>query len=255
MPSTLDKLVSKHGKGAPEDHWIPLSDLMTGLMMMFMLVAIVFMVKVEADSKRVKELMVKSEIQSKKVQNIAILYDDMKDNLYADLEKEFRPDLERWKATIDRDLTIRFVAPEVQFETGKALLKPEFQRILDDFFPRYVRVISSEKYRSSIEEIRIEGHTSTVWNVLTNADDSYFKNMELSQNRTRSTLQYVLLEPQVLEWRQWLRSKLTANGLSSSKIRFNDDGTENMRASQRVEFHVRTNADARIGEILKAAQE
>ncbi len=30
---------------AKEEHWIPLSDLMTGLMMMFMLVAIVFMLK------------------------------------------------------------------------------------------------------------------------------------------------------------------------------------------------------------------
>jgi len=40
-----------------EDHWIPLSDLMTGLMMVFMLVAIAFMIQVEAESEKVKQLM------------------------------------------------------------------------------------------------------------------------------------------------------------------------------------------------------
>lgn len=48
----------KSGKAvaAKEEHWIPLSDLMTGLMMMFMLVAIVFMVKVEAEAVKVRTL-------------------------------------------------------------------------------------------------------------------------------------------------------------------------------------------------------
>ncbi len=39
----LDTAIAKR---ADEDHWVPLSDLMTGLMMIFMLLAIVFMLKV-----------------------------------------------------------------------------------------------------------------------------------------------------------------------------------------------------------------
>lgn len=228
-----------------EEHWIPLSDLMTGLMMVFMLVAIAFMIQVEA-------LMRKAEKQAQQMKDVAVLYDETRQRLYADLEKEFQADLPRWKASLDRDLAIRFEEPDVLFDIGKAELKPQFKKILDDFFPRYIRII--QQYKDSIEEIRIEGHTSKIWNAQTSDDDAYFKNMELSQSRTRSALQYVLLLPTVASQRNWLTSKLTANGLSSSRLRLNSDGTENLQASQRVEFRVRTNAEARIGEILEAAK-
>jgi outer membrane protein OmpA-like peptidoglycan-associated protein len=237
-----------------EEHWIPLSDLMTGLMMMFLLVAIVFMLKVESDAEKVKELKVVAERQADQMKRAALLYDEMREQLYRDLEKEFRDDLPRWKAQLDSDLAIRFEEPEILFDTGKALLKPGFVTILDDFFPRYVRILSADKYSESIEEIRIEGHTSTIWNALTVGDTAYFKNMELSQSRTRSTLQYVLSLGPVAQYKSWLIAKMTANGLSSSRPRLNPDSTENREASQRVEFRVRTNAEARIADILRAAQ-
>lgn len=224
-----------------EEHWIPLSDLMTGLMMIFMLVAIAFMVQVEAESKRIK--------------SIAILYDEMRNQLYVDLKEEFETDLRKWRGTLEPDLSIRFEEPEVLFDTGQSLLKPQFSEILNSFFPRYVSILASEKYRDSIEEIRIEGHTSSIWASWTPPDEAYFKNMELSQSRTRSTLEYVLLLPQVRELKPWLTARLTANGLSSSRLRYNPDGTENREGSQRVEFRVRTNAEARIGEILQASQQ
>jgi hypothetical protein len=53
--------------GAPhpkEEHWIPLSDLMTGMMMIFMLVAVVFMIKVEAESDDLRKLQKKAELQA-----------------------------------------------------------------------------------------------------------------------------------------------------------------------------------------------
>jgi len=237
---------SNHSPGHPrEEHWIPLSDLMTGLMMVFMLAAIVFMIQSEA-------LQLKAEKQAQQMKNVAVLYDLTRQQLYADLEREFHADLPRWKASLDQDLAIRFEEPDVLFDMGKAELKPLFKKILDDFFPRYVQII--QNYKDSIEEIRIEGYTSKIWNAQTKDDDAYFKNMELSQSRTRSALQYVLLLPTVELQRNWLTAKLAANGLSSSRLRYNADGGENLQASQRVEFRVRTNAEARIGEILRAAQ-
>jgi outer membrane protein OmpA-like peptidoglycan-associated protein len=245
----------KSGKAlaAKEEHWIPLSDLMTGLMMMFMLVAIVFMVKVEAEAAVTKELKAKAEDQAKRIQQIAILYDDMRNDLYRSLLSEFKGDLEKWHADIDPDLTIRFREPEVLFDSGKSDLKPKFMEILNDFFPRYVKILGLAKYRDSIEEVRIEGHTSSYWMGL-NESQAYFKNMELSQARTRSTLEYVLTNTRLFGFERWIKSLLTANGLSSSKPRFNADKTENPGASQRVEFRVRTNADAHMAEILSAGQ-
>ena len=178
----------------------------------------------------------------------------MRAQLYQDLHKEFEKDLPGWGAELDHDLALRFKEPKVLFDTGDDKLKPRFIEILNDFFPRYVRILSADKYKDAIEEIRIEGHTSSTWNGGSSTNEAYFLNMALSQSRTRTTLEYVLTLPQVHDQQDWLRKHLTANGLSSSKLLFNPDGFENVEGSQRVEFRVRTNADARIAEILKTVQ-
>jgi outer membrane protein OmpA-like peptidoglycan-associated protein len=227
---------------------------MTGLMMMFMLIAVIFMVRVEAEADQIRELKIEAENRAADMEEIADLYTDMREELYNDLLKEFREDLPRWGATLDRDLAIRFEEPTVLFRIGEAQLERPFVEILNDFFPRYVAILAGEKYRSSIDEIRIEGHTSTIWTAHTDPDTAYFLNMELSQERTRRTLEHVLLLPDVLPEKKWLIGKVTANGLSSSQPRLGPDGLEDPDASQRVEFRVRTNAESRIGDILRAAR-
>ena len=211
------------------DHWIPLADLMTGLMMMFMLIAVLYMLKVNS---AVSE------------------YSVSKDALGKDLCSEFASDLEKWDAECDSDnLVIRFKSPDVLFDTGKAVIKPQFKVILSDFCPRYIGLLTREEYNDSIEEIRIEGHTSSSWQEGTSENESYFLNMQLSQSRTLSVLKYVLSDKNIPN-QAWTRDLLTANGLSSSKLIHNTDGTENRQGSQRVEFKVRTNADEYIKNIV-----
>lgn len=212
-----------------EQHWIPLADLMTGLMMMFMLIAVLYMLKVS---------------------NAISGYTASKDELGRDLCTEFAKDLAKWDAECDsKNLSIRFKSPDVLFDTGKDVLKPQFAIILNDFFPRYIQILSQEKYKDKIEEIRIEGHTSSKWSMGVNDNDAYFLNMQLSQARTLSVLRYVLVNTNTNN-KDWAKKILTANGLSSSKLILNNDGTENQQASQRVEFKVRTNADEYMQEVL-----
>jgi len=224
-----------------EAHWIPLSDLMTGLMVIFLLIAVMYMVKVESDSDRIK--------------SVAIAYSEIRDALFEDLHTEFQNDLGRWKAEIIKsDLTIRFMEPEILFSPGSSELKPEFKAMLNDFFPRYVRILTSPKYRGSINEIRIEGHTSSDWTGSSNAEEAYFKNMELSPARTRSTLKLVLDLPAIDGDRPWLKKYLTANGLSSSRPVLTAGETEDPERSRRVEFRVRTDAETRIAKILEVTR-
>jgi outer membrane protein OmpA-like peptidoglycan-associated protein len=232
------KLLSASRQSA-EAHWIPLSDLMTGLMMMFLLIAVVYMVQIEAQTKKMRE--------------VAVLYDEMRTKLYEDLKAEFEPDLDRWGAEISREnLTVQFKEPEVLFALGSSELRPKFKEILNDFFPRYVRILTSEKYEQSITELRIEGHTSSVWTASVDQQQSYFMNMALSQERTRSTLEYVMSLPDLQQKRDWLQRFATANGLSFAKLIRSKDGAEDARASQRVEFRVVTDAERRIARILEA---
>ena len=246
---------------AQEEHWIPLSDLMTGLMMMFMLVAIVFMVRVENDVKAKEEVAKTAERQALIVSEIARVYDATREHIYEDLYSEFKNDLPIWHAVLSRqDLALRFVAPDVQFDIGKDVIKPDFIAILTAFFPRYVKIITSPRYRETIEEVRIEGHTSSKWGdplrmiVPVTPDQAYMLNMSLSQSRAFNVLRYVLgiPAPQVINQKDWLKHYLTANGMSSSRP-IETNGKEDEVASQRVEFKLRTKADDRIGEILKAA--
>jgi outer membrane protein OmpA-like peptidoglycan-associated protein len=226
---------------AEETHWIPLSDLMTGLMVMFLLIAVTYMIRVEADADRVKQ--------------VAITYSEIKDALYEDLNREFKGDLQKWNAQlIKSDLSIRFTEPDVLFAEGSSDLKQEFRAILSDFFPRYVRILTSPKYRASISEVRIEGHTSSDWTSVTTPEDAYLRNMELSQARTRSALVFAMSLPEVGNERGWLRQYLTANGLSSSHPVFDERGVEDPARSRRVEFRVRTDAETRIAKILEVSK-
>jgi outer membrane protein OmpA-like peptidoglycan-associated protein len=215
---------------------------MTGLMVMFLLIAVVYMMRVEAEADRIKQ--------------VAIAYNEVRDELHRDLEREFQDDLPQWKAKIVKaDLAVQFTEPEVLFASGSSTLRPEFRLILDDFFPRYLRILTSDKYRESITEVRIEGHTSSEWYDGATDRLAYFRNMALSQERTRSTLQYVLSLPQSGAHEEWLRQHLTANGLSSSRLVSDTAGREDRLRSRRVEFKVRTDAETRIAKILEVSAE
>jgi outer membrane protein OmpA-like peptidoglycan-associated protein len=166
------------------------------------------------------------------------------------LEAEFRDDLVEWNAELDSlTLSVRFKEPDVLFEAGRSVVRPRFQEILRDFFPRYTKIVRANG--TAIEEVRIEGHTSSEGP----GANPYFYNMALSQDRTRAVLEFCLERAGVeADDREWLRGRLTANGLSSSKVILAADSTEDRERSRRVEFRVRTNAEVRIAEILEVAR-
>lgn len=219
-----------------DNEWLSVSDLMAGLMVIFLFIAIVFIRPLAEQNLRIKK--------------IASTWQENEIQIYEALAKEFKEDLPRWNAELEKDtLLIRFRAPDVLFETGKAIIRERFAEILKEFFPRYIEVLN--RYRDSLDEIRIEGHTSSVWNNLTSADAAYFLNMELSQTRTRAVVQYALNLPSIAGDRTWVQPLLTANGLSSSHLVFGSDGSEDRERSRRVEFRVRTKARSEIVRILE----
>lgn len=220
---------------------LSIGDLMAALLLIFILLLSATLLRLQEEFDR------KSQIAEN--------YRDLQQDLYLDLMDEFKEDLEAWNAVLDREtLSIRFKEPDILFEAGEYYPKDAFKEILDDFFPRYIRILRTDKYIDNIEEIRIEGHTSSEFSAKASETVAYFYNMKLSQNRTRKVLEYVielLPEGEILDWAKF---RITANGLASSKLVYNPDGTENMEASRRVEFRVRTNAEDQIREMLRMAE-
>jgi len=219
-----------------DDNWVSVSDLMSGLMMIFLLISITYMI----DSKN----------KTEELKQIAEQYRQQKHALYLELTQEFEHDFNRWGAEIKDDLSIRFKEPKILFGVGSYTLNTKFKDILADFFPRYIKIISNKKYKKNIREIRIEGHTSSEWGSDTNQTDAYFHNMELSQSRTRTTLKYVLTLDGVKHDIDWLMRYMTANGLASSRPVYDIMGKEDTERSKRVEFRIINNAAAYIDKIL-----
>lgn len=162
----------------------------------------------------------------------------IQEQIFEALKKEFQNDLERWRAELVReDLAIRFLAPEVLFEAGSSNLSKEFQGIIQEFIPRYVDVLKN--FQLSIDEIRVEGHTSSEHRCSERDLGKYLCNLELSQNRAREVAGYSLNQLTKSD-EVWLRKFLTSNGLSSSKLVLASNGSEDRGRSRRVEFKVRT---------------
>lgn len=209
-----------------------ISDMMSGLMLIFLFISISFMVKVDA--------------QKQKVKDIAIEYRDTKADLNEALFAEFEDDFKSWDATISTDNAIVFASPEVLFAVSQSEINSKFKTILSNFFVRYLKIITSTKYRDNVEELRVEGYTSNTWKNSHSKKEIYLKNMKLSQERAYSVLSYCYgLDNKVVQkHREWLEKHFRANGMAFSKL-------GDKKRARRVEFRIQMKSEERVNEILK----
>jgi outer membrane protein OmpA-like peptidoglycan-associated protein len=231
-----------------EDTWLSVSDLMAGLMIVFLFISIVLMRDAVTEKDVMKDLAETYQIERDKIKEIAAAYKDNKIKIYNALVIEFKNDLLVWDAEINKNnLSFNFKSPEVLFDIGKSSLKIGFKKILDDFFPRYLKVINN--FKNSVEEIRIEGHTSSKWSKSVSKDEAYFNNMNLSQGRTRAVLFHIYNIDSIITERQWIKSNIAAVGYSSSKLIIINDKEDSER-SRRVTFRLITNSETQILKII-----
>lgn len=201
--------------------------------------------KLTADDLR---LLAKNADLVEAVRGITAAYQASNARIGESLTSAFSADLAAWNASFDADgLIFRFENPDALFEQGEATLRPKFKNILDQFCPRFLTILHG--YEGEIAEIRIEGHTSSEWRSGIDDRSAYFGNMQLSQARTRSVLEYCLSLFTVGPIEAWARADMVAVGMSSSHLIRDVQGVEDARRSRRVEFRVITDAESRIGEI------
>jgi outer membrane protein OmpA-like peptidoglycan-associated protein len=230
-----------------DSNWISFSDMMTGLMVIFMFIAISYILEVQKKQQERDEIF--EEFKA------------TKEELYAELEKEFKNDFKSWEVELDKDLSIKFTNPDVLFQSGKSNIRPNFAQILNQFLPRYFNILLQSKYTEKIAEIRIEGHTDAV-PAPQYDPDPYIGNVKLSQLRSAEVLKHFrnmdyyagLSDSTELKLQFWL----TANGLSfgrtldSQKQLTTISGKSvNNEFSRRVEFKIITTSESLIERVLK----
>ena len=201
-----------------EEHWVSISDVMAGLMVIFLFIAISYMVNANRKTERITNL-------RDRIENLLDAYKNLQADLSDELLQEFKGNPTKmrqfevtWRGHLDAEtLSIGFKKP---FTRGEATVPKPFKSVLRNFFPRYIAILTKSEYKDSIEEVRIEGHTSSEWFAQIPINQAYMNNMELSQDRARNVLDYVLgiNHPKIIRNKVWLKKKVTANGLSSSQL-------------------------------------
>lgn len=84
--------------------------LMTGLMVIFLFIAVAYM------------------IQVKENQTVLTDYVETKTKLHDKLVAEFKDNAKRWDMSVGKDLSMRFNNPTVMFAQGSAELTPQFKK-------------------------------------------------------------------------------------------------------------------------------
>jgi outer membrane protein OmpA-like peptidoglycan-associated protein len=260
-----------------EFSWISISDIMSGLMMVFLFVAVLYMINVEHKQSELDKILQETGmsadslvhfipklkrtnllLQNKQdsISRIIAQYRDNKSAIYRRIKNQMGADLQRWGAEVDpQTLTIRFNGTQTKFDPGVDELSSGFKTVLDEFIPKFLQIVTDDRFTPDILEVRIEGHA-------VDTDQGFETIFKGSQNRARNVLHYVRsssayqnLSPAK---RQSLNFKMTATGMGFNRMidaqgRFvHKSGTSTCsECSRRVEFSILTASEQVVYQIEK----
>lgn len=105
-----------------EGHWLSITDLMAGLMVIFLLISVA--------------LMNRTDIEKRAIERIAVKISEKQLEIHRALAKEFEDDFEQWEIefTEQRPLSIDFNADRYKFTPGQSELPVQLILVLNEFF-------------------------------------------------------------------------------------------------------------------------
>lgn len=227
MSNPLSDILNQ--KDNNDDSWISVSDMMTGLMMIFLFIAIIYI---------------------QEVLNTYGEFEDVQAKICSELRTEFNKEQKTWNMKIcEGGLLVKFENKE-NFLPDSKVITERFQNVLSEFYPRFKSILW--KYIDDVDELRIEGHASSEARGKS-IKDAYLYNTELSQGRSFNVMNFVLGLDNIAtnnDFLNWSYKNLTAHGMSSSEVILVNN-IEDRQASRRVEFRIRTKAEDKLIEFVK----
>lgn len=206
--------MATNGKSSNTNLSSSLTDLMTSLMVIFVLLLVATLNNASAEGENTRNVML----------------DQLKVALQDFAAKGVR---------VDKDpkdpLGLLVLVPEkfFDFATDKSDIPPGGVEFLQNFAPRLAATACSERFRSEISSIVVEGHADS------RGSDEY--NLRLSQERSMSVVQKTLeiLGAQQESQKQCFLDFLSANGRGKREPILDANGVEDQDRSRRVVFKVR----------------
>jgi len=242
------------------NYWPSYSDLMAGILIVFMLLFIYIFAGYQTDKQRreIEHATAQQELKKKdqelertkkelgETRQRVIELSSTKEKIIDLLREEFEK--ENLKVEIDDDTGAIKLKDSILFDTGKSIIKEEGKKFLQKFIPVYVRILlGNSEVQQQLAEIIVEGHTDDV--------GSYLYNLDLSQDRAFNVVKYLLGEEFDYEYKEELKKYITANGRSFSKLIYDEDQNVDRDKSRRVGFQFRLKEEEILMEIKKRLEE
>lgn len=200
--------------------WVSYSDLMAGMLLVFVLLLVVAMVHYAEFIQHKREIL---EQQEQRMKSFQLLQKRLVTTLATSLEQL---DV---TVSVDRDTGVVRIESGVLFaEDSAELTTPGVDR-LKRIFDAYFAVVLSDAFVDFVKQIEIEGHT--------NSNGTYLYNLELSQRRALAVMR-VLLDHAGTN-RHRLQEKVVASGRSFSHLMLDAEGREDAVRSRRIEIKFR----------------
>ena len=240
--------VRKRRTGEKINYWQSYSDIMTALLLTFILILSGTLVETRLTYEaKQQELKSQAKIIEEQQEQLDVILGVRKELIEA-LRAEFANS--NYQITVDPQTGAIVFDSSLLFESGKYNLRKEGRVFLDTFLPQYFSVLLSDDFSDYVAEVIVEGHTDTV--------GTYMYNLQLSQNRALAVAEYCLDEKNSSLTNtelKVLRGLLTANGRSWSAPVYKDDGTVNLKASRRVEIKFRLKDDEMMEQLADILEE
>ena len=203
----------KRATAAGNPFWISFSDLMAGLLFVFILIFAVTILAFQEEQESMEAERAARENITKKI--VAMLLD------------QFQTEYD-YPVEINQETGTLTVSEGVLFEFNEAVLTDDGQAFLQDFIPKYCTILFQiPEIGEEIAAVIVEGHTDEI--------GSYQFNMGLSLRRAYSVVEYIYDSDRFAEfaYKTTLQQKLSANGRSKIELK------ETPVLSRRVEFKFR----------------
>jgi len=214
--------------------WITYSDLLSALVMVFLVLLLAFqalaqekMRELEAAKSDLEKAYLSLEEKNQNLKEIANSrkkYQDEVERVNLNKNAEKMKGLLRELAmlegkfpkgtiTIDSKTGEVRIDDKILFDTGKAVLKPEGKRILDQVVPEWSAIVTRPEYAEIIKEVVFEGHADAQG--VSDPNENYLQNLALTQNRSVAVARYVFRADNNFEHKEALRSLVSASGRSN----------------------------------------
>lgn len=195
---------------AENPFWITYSDLLSSLVMIFLVLILTFQAINSLQAQQLKKQLEMTRTQADRAIDI-----DRQAHVLSDLREELGKLKEEFPGTIviDEEYGVVRIREKVLFDRGQAALRSEGKRFLKRFIPAWTKRILTRRYEEIIDQVILEGHAdpsgSSDWN------ENYLMNMQLTLARAESVTRFIFGPECHFREKEELRKLLTASGRSN----------------------------------------